>query len=719
MSYLKDFKTHITNHDYPGFLKLWEEYCSGDELDGEEVCAILEAVKRSDIADPFGRHVERILPLWEQMPQDHLSHEVLRLIVDIASTNSDTLAMLVTEYLKKQYSHEKNFSEKIRLIGFKGKEKLQGSISNYELLSHMQVGNYVFHAGGWGVGEILDVSLVREQLTLEFDYVSGKKEISFSTAFKTLVPLSKDHFLALRFGTADELEKRARENPVAIIHMLLKDLGPKTALEIKEELCDLVIPAAEWSRWWQTTRSKLKKDTLISTPEDLREPFKLRKQELAHEDRFKQTLEQKLDVNTLIQTIYTFLRDFPETLKNAEFKSLLISKIQDPLAHKDLSSVHKLQLLFLSQDLNQSKEEAEVSLLIKQCTSIQNLIELIDVQTFKKRLLVETRKLRSEWKDIFLDLLFKAEQGSLKDYILTELLAAKAEEEVRKKLQDLYTHPASHPDAFMWYFQKLQTQKTLPFSDTPGKIRFFEGLLILLSAIEHKADERDQVKKIHTLIADGRFALVRQIMQSASIEEVKEIILLASKCHSFSDHDQKIFYSLAEVVYPSLAKSKKKQESLSAEENAIIWTSQIGFDKLRNNMQRIATVETIENAKEIEVARSHGDLRENAEFKAALEKRSRLQSELKLLSEQMKHARVITKQDISTKEAGIGTIVECVNKKGDSITYTILGPWDADPDKNILSFQSKLAQAMKGKGEGATFALQGDELTIVSIRSFL
>ena len=44
MSYLKDFRTHITNHDYPGFLKLWEEYCSGDELDGEEVCEILKAV---------------------------------------------------------------------------------------------------------------------------------------------------------------------------------------------------------------------------------------------------------------------------------------------------------------------------------------------------------------------------------------------------------------------------------------------------------------------------------------------------------------------------------------------------------------------------------------------------------------------------------------------------------------------------------------------------
>ena len=93
------------------------------------------------------------------------------------------------------------------------------------------------------------------------------------------------------------------------------------------------------------------------------------------------------------------------------------------------------------------------------------------------------------------------------------------------------------------------------------------------------------------------------------------------------------------------------------------------------------------------MARSHGDLRENAEFKAALERRDRLQGELKFLSEQLNRARIITRQDISTEEAGIGAVVECRNDKGQTVVYTLLGPWDADPEKNILSFQSKLAPA--------------------------
>jgi transcription elongation factor GreA-like protein/transcription elongation GreA/GreB family factor len=718
MSYLKDFQTHISNHDYPAFLKLWEEYCSADELEAEEVCEILRAVKASDIAEPVGRHVERIIPLWEKMPDDKMSREVLKLILDIQTVNNQHLADLAYNYLKKHYGEHQNFNDRIRLIGLRGKEKFQGAISNYELLSHMQKGKYVFHTGGWGAGEIVDVSLVREQLTLEFDYVPGKKELSFSTAFKTLVPIPDDHFLALRFGSPDLLEKKAKDDALEVIRMLLRDLGAKTAAEIKDELCDLVIPAAEWARWWQNARGKIKKDTMIATPESINDPFFLRKSELSHEQRLQRVMDSKPDANTLIQMVYTFLRDFPETLKNSDFKATLLSKMAEMLSYPEISPAQELQIHFFLQDLNNTKDSPEINELIKRFDSIEKIIDSVEILSFKKRVLIEVRKTRPEWKETFLELLFKVAQAPLRDYLLTEL-TGKADAELKQKFQELYTHPSRYPDAFMWYFQKLQSQKTIPYSDKEGKIHFFEGLLILLSAVENDPQQREMVKKIHTILSGDRFAIVRQMMASGSSEEAKEFILLASKSHSLSDHDQKIFQSLAEVAHPSLAKLKKKQGSSSTQEESVIWTTHEGYLKLQQRIQQIATVETIENAKEIEVARSHGDLRENAEFKAALERRDRLQSELKLLSDQLNLARVITKDDIPVNEVGIGTIVECAGPKAVKATYTLLGPWDADPDKNILSFQSKLAQALKGKSVGDKFTSQGAEFTITAIRSYL
>ena len=112
-------------------------------------------------------------------------------------------------------------------------------------------------------------------------------------------------------------------------------------------------------------------------------------------------------------------------------------------------------------------------------------------------------------------------------------------------------------------------------------------------------------------------------------------------------------------------------------------------------------------------------MRENSEYKFAQEKRARLQGELKLLSDQLNRARIITEQDVTSNAVGIGTIVELINSQEEKVIYTILGPWDADPDENILSFQSKMAQAMIGYKEGEKFSFRHDTYTVADVRSYL
>lgn len=725
MSYLKEFLQHISNHDYPSFAKLWEEYCSGEELDAQETIQILKAAKGSTFAEFFGKQVDKILPLWSNMTPSDASHEILKLVVDLQTVNTDKIVELVLNYLKTRYSSDKHFNEKMRLIGLRNaKDNVQGALSNYELLSHINKGKFVFHTGGWGVGQIVDFSILREQMSVEFDFVPGKKDVSFATAFKTLIPIPDDHFLAQRFGDPDALEKKAKEDPVAIIHMLLRDLGPKTAAEIKDELCELVIPADEWTKWWQTARAKVKKDTMIDSPEDLKKPFSLRHAEVSHEERLQKALESKPDANTLIQMLYSFMKDFPETLKNQDFKALLHAKLTDLLTFPEVTKPQQIQVYFFLQDLSsdKKKDSSQVVEILKQFTtipSVKDLIEHIDILSFKKRVLMEMRASRSDWKEVFLYFFLEIDQSTLRDYIMQELFADKADEEVKKKLEELCAHPGKYPEAFLWYFQKIMTQKKLPFSDKEGKIHFFESLLILLSCVEQVPEQREMVKKIQAILSGNRYAIVRQMMQDATAEQVKEFLLLATKCHSLTDHDIKILHSLAEVAHPSLGKLRKNAKEKSESESYVIWTTQDGYSKLQLRIQQIATVETVENAKEIEVARAHGDLRENAEFKAALERRDRLQSELKSLSEQLSRARILTTHDISTDEIGVGCVIECENKKGQKTQYTLLGPWDADPEQNILAFQSKLAQAMKGLSVGDKFQFQGDEYKILSIKSYL
>jgi transcription elongation factor GreA-like protein/transcription elongation GreA/GreB family factor len=718
MQYFKQFHQHLVNRDYTSYLSLWEEYCSGDDIDAAELIKILEDVKTSDFSDAFGRYVDKALRLWEMFETQPAGHDIFKLLIDIQTSNDSGLGALVMDYVTKKFGQHKHFDLMIKLVGLRDQKQFQGAVSNIELLCHMHKGNFVFHSGGWGVGEIMDVSFLREQISLEFDYVAGKKDVSFQNAFKTLIPISKEHFLARRFGNPDLLEAFAKEHPVETIKMLLKDLGPKSAAEIKNELCELVIPEDEWTKWWQSTRTKVKKDSSIEVPEELKDNFRLRETEVGHEERLQKALDKKPTAEELLQIIYSFIRDFPIALKNASFKKTIQQKLLACQESEQLSDVQELQLNFLLEDLHPQEAHPAIEQIINNYSSLDGLISSISIVAFKKRALVELKKLRLDWQQLFLDLLLKIDQNTLRDYLFEELLKAKQEAGIIKKLEAALEHPAQYPNVTLWYFKKIMDGEKVPLADQHGKNRFLEGFFILLSILDKSgASNRDLTKKMLQFITNGRYAVIRKIFQGATIDEVQEFLLLATKCLSFTTHDIKIFHSLAEVVHPSLAKLRKKYDEGETEEE-IIWTTEEGLNKIKLRIEEIGTVETVENAKEIEIARSHGDLRENSEFKYALEKRDRLQGELKFLSDQVKKARVLTKADVSTDKIGVGNVIDCEDDKGNHITYTLLGPWDANTEANILSFQSKLATDIKGMKVGDTFKIQSTQYKIVKIRNY-
>ena len=718
MAYLKDFRERIQHNDYPGFLKIWEEYCYGDQPEGEEIVQVLESIKASELAKPFGVHVDRVLALWRQLKGPEHTHEILRLLFDLQTTNSEELADLGTNYLKERYPSDSLFQEKLKLIGLRTRERFTGAIRNFELLTHFQKGNFVFHTAGWGTGEVLDVSYLREEVTVECEYVVGPQHFSFEKAFKTLVALPKDHFCSRRFGDPDGLEREARDNPAEVIRMLLRDLGPKNAAEIKEELCELVIPEDDWNRWWQAARTKIKKDTKIESPKEAKDRFRLRTEDVPHEVALHKALEEKPAVHALIQIVHTFLRDFPETLKNAEFRTSVAARLQEALNQDSISDSQRLQLLFLLDDLKVAGAHEKLSALVGETKNLSEVIAQIETMAFQKRIVQEARKARKDWKELYLELLFAVEQNVLRDFLLSELEEGASNADLKKRINTLLVHPVSYPEQVVWYFQKIiQPKSKLPLADRTGKGSFFESLLVLLDHLEQKPQQRDLAKKILALLTADRYKIVRDIFQEAEEAEIREYLLLATKCESFTDHDIKILHSLAEVVHPNLSRLRKSKGQ-PKQDDAIFWATEKGYQKTQQRVQQIATVETVQNAKEIETARGHGDLRENAEFKAALERRSRLQSELKFLSDQLAKARILTPEDVSVDEVGIGTVVHCKDSKGKHARYTILGPWEADPETRILSLQSKLAQAMKGRTVGEKFDFQGDAFTITAIDNY-
>jgi transcription elongation GreA/GreB family factor len=145
------------------------------------------------------------------------------------------------------------------------------------------------------------------------------------------------------------------------------------------------------------------------------------------------------------------------------------------------------------------------------------------------------------------------------------------------------------------------------------------------------------------------------------------------------------------------------------------------LEKRRAEHEEIVKVKIPENTKEIAIARSYGDLSENFEFKAAKQMQSVLMRRKAELEQMLHDARGTSFENPDTSRVSIGTIVTLRNVEANKEeTYTILGAWDGDPDRHIISYQTAIAQALLGHEVGETVSLNTEhdtaELTIISIK---
>ena len=126
-----------------------------------------------------------------------------------------------------------------------------------------------------------------------------------------------------------------------------------------------------------------------------------------------------------------------------------------------------------------------------------------------------------------------------------------------------------------------------------------------------------------------------------------------------------------------------------------------GFQKLKEEIDKLERFIKHDIAKEIGTAREHGDLKENAEYVAAKNKQANYMAKLCQLQQRFANARIIRKEDLPPDTISLGKHVK-IREVGSSEVdeYTILGEGETDIDKGIISYQSPLAKALINHKKG-------------------
>ncbi len=126
-----------------------------------------------------------------------------------------------------------------------------------------------------------------------------------------------------------------------------------------------------------------------------------------------------------------------------------------------------------------------------------------------------------------------------------------------------------------------------------------------------------------------------------------------------------------------------------------------GYQFLMDELKRLKTVERPKNIREIEEARGHGDLSENAEFHAAKERQSLLDVQIREAEDKLARAQVIDVAKLSGDKVVFGATVALADgDTGDKVVYQIVGDHEAEPKNGKISISSPVARALIGKNEG-------------------
>ena len=269
-------------------------------------------------------------------------------------------------------------------------------------------------------------------------------------------------------------------------------------------------------------------------------------------------------------------------------------------------------------------------------------------------------------------------------------------------------------DALIWVCRERLDAASQVFCGDVG------AAILNLLENDHLSDGPRKTSRLQSLLGDDK-ALLIDLVTIMDINEAKNFARRMLDCPVFGDLEKKslmarIIKSRPETGELVSGNNNRREESL-----LVSWDS---LEKKKNELDEITRVRIPQNTKDISIARSYGDLRENFEYKSAKDLQKYLMHRKSELERDIHRARGSDFKGSDASKVNIGTIVTLSDSNGTREDITVLGAWDSDPDLKIVSYLSEVGKALIDRSPGDTVEVRDlttetlRSLTILSIRPF-
>jgi transcription elongation GreA/GreB family factor len=501
------------------------------------------------------------------------------------------------------------------------------------------------------------------------------------------------------------------------VRTILESLeGESTPQQIGEWLIGDIFTEAEWKRWWESAKKQLKASGEFSIPAKKSEPIQLRGEGVSQADELLDAFNQARQPKAQIAAFEQIVK-FPAQFKDPE-KQLqpIVAAVENVAArNQKLHPELAFELVLARDDLLESVPKLHTThvgltlskLILDEEARLILFLPKLPAAKEKRVLQALPAALGERWTTRALQLM-QATHGRMVAQIPRVFSEAGRHDELRTVLQRSIREHSATSEMLIWLCNERDEWRELIAP---------ELLAAILSALEREQHRVSNTRysKLQRMLVDDR-QLVADIFADADVAIARDALRRLQLSPLFDELTKRSLLARIVKIYPELesmisgGQAEQKTASL-----VVSWSS---LERRRAEYEELVKKKIPDNTKEIALARSYGDLSENFEYKAAKQMQAVLVRQRAELEQMLQRARGTSFENPDTSRVSIGTIVTVKEKKsGKEETYTILGAWDGDPDRNVISYQTAIGQALIGHTAGENVLLNTGQFSIVSIKA--
>jgi len=555
----------------------------------------------------------------------------------------------------------------------------------------------------WGFGRIKTVDTVFARFTIDFPGKAGHP-MDLGFAAESLKPVPKDHILARKATDLDAVRHLAAHH-LDLIKIVLNSFGGKATTEqIQSVLSDVITD--DWKKWWETAKREMKKDGHFIVPTKKTEPVVYQAQETSLQDRLLADFRKAKGLKARVVVVYEIIKAVSDLKdKTATANEVIASLNPDIASHQRNQPAVALEAIFARDELREAAglpgtDEISVAQIWSQDgIRFGPLIEAIPSAKHNRALESYKAAYPDRWVDVFRSALNFVSAKLVKE-IASVLVHEGKLALLKETLAKLINQHTASTELLLWFGR----ERTEDFVDILGP----EVFRAMLTAMERDQFQERRSNRLRDFILEDQ-ALIVELTSTADIEVVKDLTRALKLSPVFDDMDKRSLLARLVKAHPAVQSLVSGEQAKQEAGLLVSWTS---LERRRLEYQELVEKKIPANSKEIAIARSYGDLRENHEYKAAKEMQKILMRQKEDLEAALNRARGQDFANAKTDVVGPGTIVVATDLANNQAeTFTILGAWDSDPDAGVISYLTPVAMALLNRkvGDEVEFELHGSK----------